>query len=38
MTIKYKTIKEIKKMISSKEISNREITLEAYKLIEENKI
>ena len=37
MTIKYKTIKEIKKMISSKEISNREITLEAYKLIEENK-
>ena len=37
MTIKYKTIKEIKKMISSKEISNKEITQEAYKLIEENR-
>ena len=37
MTIKYKTIKEIKKMISKKEISNKEIVQEVYKLINENK-
>ena len=36
MTIKYKTIKEIKKMISKKEISNKEIVQEVYKLINEN--
>ena len=36
MTIKYKTIKEIKKMISQKEISNKEIVQEVYKLINEN--
>ncbi len=36
MTIKYKTIKEIKKMISQKEISNKEIVEEVYKLIDEN--
>ena len=36
MTIKYKTIKEIKKMISKKEISNKEIIQEVYKLINEN--
>ena len=36
MTIKYKTIKEIKKMISQKEISNKEIVQEVYKLIDEN--
>ena len=36
MTIKYKTIKEIKKMISSKEISNKEIVQEVYKLIKDN--
>ena len=36
MTIKYKTIKEIKKMISTKEISNKEIVQEVYKLINEN--
>ena len=37
MTIKYKTIKEIKSMISQKEISNKEIVQEVYKLIDENK-
>ncbi len=37
MTIKYKTIKEIKSMISQKEISNKEIIQEVYKLIDENK-
>ena len=37
MTIKYKSIKEIKSMISQKEISYREIVTEVYKLIEENK-
>ena len=37
MTIKYKTIKEIKSMISHKEISNKEIIQEVYKLIDENK-
>ena len=36
MTIKYKTIKEIKKMISKKEISNIEVVQEVYKLIDEN--
>tara|TARA_Y100000746_G_scaffold79984_1_gene67442 strand:+ start:280 stop:1731 length:1452 start_codon:yes stop_codon:yes gene_type:complete len=36
VTIKYKTIKEIKKMISKKEISNKEIVQEVYKLINEN--
>ena len=36
MTIKYKTIKEIKQMISQKEISNKEIIEEVYKLIDEN--
>ncbi len=36
MTIKYKTIKEIKNMISQKEISNKEIVEEVYKLIDEN--
>ena len=37
MTIKYKTIKEIKNMISQKVISNKEIVQEVFKLIEENK-
>ena len=37
MTIKYKTIKEIRSMISQKEISNKEIIQEVYKLIDENK-
>jgi len=36
VTIKFKTIKEIKKMISQKEISNKEIVQEVYKLIDEN--
>jgi len=36
VTIKYKTIKEIKKMISSKVISNKEIVQEVYKLIKDN--
>ncbi len=36
MTIKYKTVKEIKKMISQNEISNKEIVQEVYKLINEN--
>ena len=36
MTIKYKTIKEIKNMISQKVISNKEIVQEVFKLIEEN--
>jgi len=36
VTIKYKTIKEIKNMISQKEISNKEIVEEVYGLIEEN--
>ncbi len=36
MTIKYKTIKEIKDMISSKEISNKELVQEVYKLIKDN--
>ena len=36
MTIRYKTIKEIKNMISLKEISNKELVQEVYKLINEN--
>ncbi len=36
MTIKYKTIKEIKNMISQKEISNKEIIEEVYDHIQEN--
>tara|TARA_B100000609_G_scaffold169594_1_gene143788 strand:- start:677 stop:2128 length:1452 start_codon:yes stop_codon:yes gene_type:complete len=36
VTIKYKTIKEIKSMISSKEISNKEVVQEVYKLIRGN--
>ena len=36
MTIKYKTIKEIKNMISQKEISNKEIIQEVYSLVKEN--
>ena len=36
MTINYKTIKEIKNMISKKEISNIEIVQEVYRLINEN--
>jgi len=37
MTIRYKTIKEIKSMISQKEISNKEIVQEVFRLIDENK-
>jgi len=37
VTIKYKTVKEIKNMISQKVISNKEIVQEVFKLIEENK-
>ena len=37
MTIKYKTIKEMRNMISQKKISNKEIIQEVYKLIDENK-
>jgi len=37
VTIKYKTIKEMRNMISQKEISNKEIIQEVYKLIDENK-
>jgi len=36
VTIKYKTIKDIKKMLSQKEISNKEVIQEVYKLIQEN--
>ncbi len=36
MTIKYKTIKEIKNMISQKEISNKEIIKEVFDQIQEN--
>ena len=36
MTIKYKTIKEIRSMISQKEISNKEIVQEVFRLINEN--
>ena len=35
MTIKYKTIKDIKKMISLKEISNKEVVQEVFRLIKE---
>ena len=37
MTIKYKSIKEIKSMISQKEISNKEVVQEVFSLIKENK-
>ncbi len=37
MSIKYKTIKEIKTLISKKEISNKEIIQDVYKQIDENK-
>ena len=37
MTIKYKSIKEIKNMISQKEISNKEVVQEVFSLIKENK-
>jgi len=37
VSIKYKTIKEIKTLISKKEISNKEIIQEVYKQIDENK-
>ena len=36
MPLRYKTIKEIKNMISLKEISNKELVQEVYKLINEN--
>ena len=36
MTIKYKTIKDIKIMLSQKEVSNAEVIQEVYKLIKEN--
>ncbi len=36
MTIRYKTIKQMKKMISDKEVSNKEIVQEVYRLINEN--
>ena len=36
MTVKYKTIKEIKQMISQKEISHKEIIQDVYKLVKEN--
>ena len=36
MTIKYKTIKDIQKMLSQKEISHKEVIQEVYRLIEEN--
>jgi aspartyl-tRNA(Asn)/glutamyl-tRNA(Gln) amidotransferase subunit A len=36
VTVKYKTIKEIKKMISQKEISHKEIIQDVYKLVKEN--
>ena len=35
MTIKYKSIKEIKDMISNKQISNKEIIQEVFSLINE---
>jgi len=35
VTIKYKTIKDIKKMISLKEISNKEVVQEVFRLIKE---
>ena len=36
MTIKYKTIKDIQKMLSQKERSHKEVIQEVYRLIEEN--
>tara|TARA_Y100000748_G_scaffold168591_1_gene140996 strand:- start:761 stop:2212 length:1452 start_codon:yes stop_codon:yes gene_type:complete len=36
VTIRYKTIKQMKKMISDKEVSNKEIVQEVYRLINEN--
>jgi len=36
VTIKYKTIKEIKNMISQKEISNKEIIKEVFDQIQKN--
>jgi len=36
VTIKYKTIKDIQKMLSQKEISHKEVIQEVYRLIEEN--
>ena len=36
MTIRYKSIKQMKKMISDKEVSNKEIVQEVYRLINEN--
>jgi aspartyl-tRNA(Asn)/glutamyl-tRNA(Gln) amidotransferase subunit A len=36
VTVKYKTIKEIKRMISQKEISHKEIIQDVYKLVKEN--
>tara|TARA_B100001063_G_scaffold202465_1_gene196216 strand:- start:605 stop:2056 length:1452 start_codon:yes stop_codon:yes gene_type:complete len=36
VTIRYKTIKQMKKMISEKEVSNKEIVQEVYRLINEN--
>tara|TARA_B100001175_G_scaffold101137_1_gene85721 strand:+ start:614 stop:2065 length:1452 start_codon:yes stop_codon:yes gene_type:complete len=36
VTIKYKTVKELKTMISQREISNKEVIQEVYKLIEDN--
>ena len=37
MTIKYKSVKEFKEMISQKEISNKEIIQEVFNLIDHNK-
>ena len=37
MTIKYKSLKEFKEMISQKEISNKEIIQEVFNLIDDNK-
>ena len=37
MTIKYKSVKEFKEMISQKEISNKEIIQEVFNLIDDNK-
>ena len=36
MTIRYKTIKQMKRMISEKQLSNKEIVQEVYRLINEN--
>ena len=37
MTVKYKSVKEFKEMISQKEISNKEIIQEVFNLIDDNK-